>query len=139
VFKKPHYFLSKKWLTGAAHVLLCGMKQVAARRKRRSDRNHVLYMIHSPCGGTYVGLTVMDSTPVRSMQRRWLKHVSRAANEAHPWGLCEAIRQYDADGFELELLEKVRGKAAAHAREVELISKIAPTLNTAATGRGTHS
>jgi hypothetical protein len=33
------------------------------------------------------------------------------------------------------VLEKVRGKAAAHAREVELIALLKPCLNTAKTGK----
>jgi DNA primase len=40
------------------------------------------------------------------------------------------IREFGADAFELEVIEKVRGKAAAHAREVELIAEFKPKLNT---------
>ena len=111
------------------------MTQKPKPRKKRSDRNHILYQAVAPNGKVYVGLTVCDQTPLKSMRRRWMKHVNRAMREDHPWALCEAIRKFGADAFELELLEKVRGKAAAHAREVELIAELKPKLNTAKTGR----
>jgi hypothetical protein len=104
-------------------------------RKRRSDRNHILYKAVAPNGDMYVGLTVCDQTPVKSMRRRWLKHVNRALREDHPWALCEAIRKWGADAFVLEVIEKVRGKAAAHAQEVELIAALKPKLNTAKSGK----
>ena len=104
-------------------------------RKKRSDRNHILYKAVAPNGSVYVGLTVCDMTPVKSMRRRWLKHVNRALREDHPWALCEAIRKWGADTFVLEVIEKVRGKAAAHMREVELIAALKPKLNTAKSGK----
>lgn len=105
-------------------------------RKRRSDRNHVVYCVTAPDAQMYVGITVMDSTPVKSVKRRWLKHVNRAEREAHDWALCVAIRKWGADTFKLEVLDKVRGKAAAHEREVYWIQSLAPALNTAKTGKG---
>lgn len=104
-------------------------------RKKRSDRNHVIYKVTAPNGSSYVGLTVCDLTPLKSVRRRWMKHVNRAHNEGLGWALCEAIRVHGGDSFVLEILEKVRGKAAAHAREVELIALHKPTLNTARTGK----
>jgi hypothetical protein len=110
------------------------MKQQA--RKRRSDRNHIIYLVTAPDAQQYVGLTVVEGTALKSLKRRWLKHVNRATNEQHLWALCEAIRQHGAENFSVEILEKVRGKAAAHSREVELIAEIEPELNTARTGKG---
>lgn len=109
--------------------------KAATTRKKRSDRNHVLYQATAPDGNVYVGLTVCDMTPLKSVHRRWLKHVNRAVNEDKSWGLCKAIREWGGDAFELKVLDKVRGKAAAHTREVELISLIKPSLNTARTGK----
>jgi hypothetical protein len=105
-------------------------------RRRRSDRNHILYQITAPNGHTYVGLTVVEGTPAKSLRRRWLKHINRAANETHEWGLCEALRRWSSELFELEILERVRGRAAAYAREVELIRELKPKLNTAKAGKG---
>ncbi len=104
-------------------------------RKKRSDRNHVLYKATAPNGDCYVGLTVCDLSPTKSVRRRWMKHVNRALNDGKDWALCEAIRTLGAEGWKLQVLEKVRGKAAAHAREVELIALLKPCLNTAKTGK----
>jgi predicted GIY-YIG superfamily endonuclease len=105
------------------------------RRKRRSDRNHVVYCVTAPDGARYVGITVQVSTPLQSVKRRWLKHVNRALCEAHDWGLCVSIRKWGAAVFQLEVLDKVRGKATAHEREVYWIQSLAPELNTARTGK----
>lgn len=104
-------------------------------RKRRSDRNHVVYCVTAPDGARYVGITVQVSTPLQSVKRRWMKHVNRALREAHSWSLCVAIRAWGAAAFQLEVLDKVRGKAEAHAREVQWIQTLAPELNTARTGK----
>ena len=105
------------------------------RRKKRSDRNHVVYCITAPDNARYVGITVQDRTPMQSVQRRWLKHVNRALREAHDWALCNHIRKWGSAAFQLEVLDKVRGKAAAHELEVQWIRKLMPELNTAKTGK----
>jgi len=106
-------------------------QSTTTKRRRRSDRNHILYLLTAPDGACYVGLTHVEGTPRKSLMRRWLKHINRAANEAHDWALCNSIRQHGADSFRVEIIEKVRGKAAAHQREVMLIEHISPALNTA--------
>jgi len=110
------------------------MKQ-QVRRKKRSDRNHVVYCILAPDHARYVGITVMAGTPTQSVQRRFMKHVNRAMREAHDWALCVSIRKWGAAAFQLEVLERVRGKAQAHEREVHWIRTLTPELNTAKTGR----
>jgi hypothetical protein len=104
-------------------------------RKRRSDRNHVVYCITAPDHARYVGITAQVSTPMQSVKRRWMKHVNRALREAHDWALCQSIRKWGQAAFELEVLDRVRGKAAAHELEVQWIRKMQPELNTARTGR----
>lgn len=99
------------------------------KRKKRCDRNHIVYEILSPKGEIYVGIAHVDGTARKSLNRRWLKHVNRAENENKSWALCRAIRQHGADAFSLKILEIVRGKAAAHRREVEWIGKLQPALN----------
>jgi hypothetical protein len=100
------------------------------KRKRRSDRNHIVYMLKVR-SYAYIGVTVVSNGSVsKSMRRRWLKHVQRALTEDRSWKLCEAIRKFGADAFEVEVLEVVRGKSQAHTVERDLIRKIKPKLNT---------
>lgn len=106
------------------------MDTKTARRKRRSDTRHVIYIVQRGAD-TYIGVTVVDQGRVAaSVRRRWLKHVNRAKCETHGWNLCEAIRKHGADSFTVKALEVVRGKKPAHVRERELIQELAPTLNT---------
>lgn len=102
-------------------------------RKRRSDRNHVVYMIeNTQTGEQYIGITVLSfrGNAKRTLRRRYQKHVQRALNEDKNWALCESIREYGADAHEYTVLEIVRGKKPAHARETELINTYQPQLNT---------
>jgi hypothetical protein len=100
------------------------------KRKRRTDRNHIIYSL--AIGKLeYIGVTyVQDRSPTKSLRRRWQKHVRRALTEGRDWCLCEAIRKYGPEAFKTEVLEVVRGKAAAHIRERELIRSLRPRLNT---------
>lgn len=96
-------------------------------RKKRSDRNYVLYRLHLD-GLQYIGLTVADGRAyLRSVKVRVQKHISRAKKENKDWSLCEAIR--NSESLEYELLEVVRGRKAAYSRERELIAKYQPELN----------
>ena len=60
-------------------------------RKKRSDRNHVLYKITCvDTGDSYVGLTVSQGRAfLKSVKVRWQKHVSRAKRENKEWLLYE--------------------------------------------------
>jgi hypothetical protein len=99
-------------------------------RKKRSDRNHIIYQL-SVGRMTYIGVTAKTaSTLQKSLQVRWNKHVYRSRSEEKSWRLYEAIRKYGADAFEVRMLEVVRGKADAHRRERELLRKYRPILNT---------
>lgn len=100
------------------------------RRKKRSDRNHLIYKIQVK-SMVYIGMThVENGSPVKSLRRRWLKHVQRAMTENKTWKLCEAIRKYGPDAFTVEIIEVVRGKTAAHDVERQLIRDLKPKLNT---------
>jgi hypothetical protein len=101
-------------------------------RKKRSDRNHVLYrVICTDTGDSYIGLTVaQDQAFVRSVKVRWQKHVSRAVREDKDWSMCQFIRDNAEAEFRYEVLEIVRGRKPAHQRERELIAELEPTLNT---------
>lgn len=101
-------------------------------RKKRSDRNHVLYRVTCvDTGDTYIGLTVANGQAyVRSVKVRWQKHVSRAIRENKNWSLCKALRKLADAEWRYEVLEVVRGRKPAHQRERELIGEYSPTLNT---------
>ncbi len=100
------------------------------KRKKRSDRNHIVYQIK--LGDLlYIGITyVEDRNATKSLRRRWQKHVRRALTEGKNWKLCKAIRKFGPEAFEVDILQIVRGKVAAHTVERELIRTIAPSLNT---------
>lgn len=102
---------------------------IEKRRKRRSDRNHIIYSV-SIGKREYIGVTYVEGTPAKSLRRRWQKHVLRAQKEERGWKLCVAIRKYGPDAFNVEIVQIVRGKSAAHEVERELIRVRKPKLNT---------
>jgi group I intron endonuclease len=103
------------------------------KRKKRSDRNHVIYCITNLLTKEqYVGLTALSykGNVMRTLKRRMQKHLQRALSEDKNWGLCENLRKFGAKNFEYGVLEVVRGKLEAHARETYLINNYNPKLNT---------
>ncbi len=93
-----------------------------------------------PTGETYIGITVVRGRAFKkSVRSRWVAHVYHALVEKRPYRLHEAIRKHGEEAFTHELLEIVRGKAAAHNREVELIHEQVPKLNIEATKRKKRS
>ena len=101
-------------------------------RKKRSDRNHVIYMVTcEDTGDTYVGLTVaLGQAYLKSVKIRWQKHMSRARCENKDWNFCNALRVLAECDWRYQVLEVVRGRKNAHQRERELIRDLNPTLNT---------
>ena len=100
-------------------------------RKRRVDRNHAIYALFCDVTGeSYIGITVVNSNALGSVRGRFNRHLSRARTESKDWRLCEALRKHGREGFTFHLLEVVRGKPAAHARERELTAQHQPALNT---------
>ena len=102
-------------------------------RKRRSDRNQVIYFIeHVESGQYYIGLTAVcfNGNVKKTLNRRMQKHLQRAMTENKDWGLSRALRKFGAEAFVYGVVEVVRGKKAAHARETELINTMQPSLNT---------
>jgi hypothetical protein len=100
-------------------------------RKKRTDRNHIIYELRVH-GLAYIGVTAKTETTVnKSVLARAAKHFYRAKTENKQWLLCQALRTL-ADKSEIEVLvhEVIRGKAAAHKREVELRRQLQPALNT---------
>ena len=102
-------------------------------RKRRTDRNQVIYFIRDTVTlEYYIGLTALSfkGNVFKTLRRRMQKHMQRALAENKDWGLSRALRERGADRFEFGKLEVIRGKRPAHARETELINTLQPALNT---------
>ena len=103
------------------------------QRKRRSDRNQVIYFIEDVVTReVYIGLTALcfAGNVRKTLTRRMQKHMQRALAENKNWGLSRALRERGAERFIFGVVEVVRGKKAAHARETELINMLQPSLNT---------
>jgi hypothetical protein len=100
-------------------------------RKKRIDRNHIVYELRVP-QGNYIGVTAKtESTVFKSVRARAAKHYYRAKTEDRAWLLCQALRQLDCkEVIEIYIHAVVRGKADAHRREVEIRRAVKPTLNT---------
>ncbi len=105
------------------------MKQKATR-KRRQDTKHVVYVItNTVTNEQYVGITVCGQQVRKALKVRIQKHVRRAVTENKDWALCRSIRDFGVDAFTYGVLEFVRGRKPAHARERELIREFNPALN----------
>jgi len=106
-------------------------------RKKRSDRNHAIYMITClVTGERYIGITVIRGRAFQgSVKTRWEGHIYHALVEGRDYPLQKAIRQYGPDSFRYELMNVVRGKQAAHNLELELIRSLAPELNVEGTSK----
>ena len=100
-------------------------------RKKRVDRNHIIYELIVN-GLNYIGVTAKTETTVlKSVRARAAKHFYRAKRENKDWTLCVALRELsDKSEIEIRVHEIIRGKAAAHKREVELRRLLQPALNT---------
>ena len=102
-------------------------------RKRRTDRNQVIYYIQDTVTlEYYIGLTALSykGNVFLTLRRRMQKHMQRAMTENKTWGLSRALRERGAERFVFGKLEVIRGKRPAHARETELINTMQPALNT---------
>ena len=103
------------------------------QRKRRTDRNQVIYYIQDAVTlEYYIGLTAMEfrGNVRKTLNRRIQKLMQRALAENKDWGLSRALRERGAERFVYGVIEVVRGKRPAHARETELINTLQPSLNT---------
>jgi len=107
------------------------MNKELATRKKRVDRNHIIYELRVN-GLNYIGVTAKtESTVLKSVRVRANKHWYRARTESKAWLLCVELRKLASkDEIEIVVHEVVRGKAAAHVREVEIRRAVRPVLNT---------
>lgn len=99
-------------------------------RKKRSDRNHIIYKITClKTKETYIGLTLqVGQKKIGSAKLRLKSHISRAKS-GKGWILHDRIREYGESNFVTEVLCVVRGKKNAHSEEVKLINVYKPELN----------
>jgi len=99
-------------------------------RKKRSDRTHIVYALVSG-SDFYLGVTAKTETTVqKSAQTRFNKHIYRSRSEDKSWLLYEAMRKRGTEAFAVLVIDVLRGKAAAHAAEREMIREFTPNLNT---------
>ena len=100
-------------------------------RKRRNDRNHVIYEITCDVtGDTYIGITVARGRAYqKSIETRWKGHIYHACVEKRDLPLAATIRYHGPDKFSKRLISIVRGKAACHTEETRLIKELKPTMN----------
>ncbi len=100
-------------------------------RKRRQDTRHAVYCItNTVTGAQYIGITVCGGAVKKALKVRVQKHIRRALTEGKDWELCKSIRKHGAEAHTYGLIEIVRGRKPAHARERELIRIYQPALNT---------
>lgn len=101
------------------------------KRKTRTDRNHAIYVITNVVTTEqYIGVTVCSGNLRRALRVRIQKHIRRAVTENKSWALCQSIRLHGVESFTYGVVETLRGKQAAHARERELTRVHNPVLNT---------
>lgn len=107
------------------------MTQTTTPRKKRVDRNHIIYELQVR-GENYIGVTAKtESTVLKSVRARAAKHFYRAKTEGKNWLLCEALRSLDnKDEIVILVHAVIRGKAEAHREEVRIRREIKPVLNT---------
>jgi len=106
-------------------------KPQSQKRRRRQDTRHAVYCITNiQTGAQYIGITVCGGQVKQALKVRFQKHVRRALTEGKDWSLCCSIREHGPENHIYELLEIVRGRKPAHAREREIIAELNPALNT---------
>lgn len=100
-------------------------------RKKRKDRNHVIYeIVNTSSGKSYLGITAAIGRRFHySAVLRFQKHCSRARKENKQWALYIDMRENDPSVYELFIVDVVRGKALAHAIETKLLKKYNYELN----------
>ncbi len=102
------------------------------KRTARRDSNYIIYeMTCEDTGASYIGLTRKGAlTPAKAVKERWRKHVSRARNEDRKWALYVYLKTGGLTmSWTHRIIEIVRGRAEAYAREREIVKSVRPELN----------
>jgi len=100
-------------------------------RKKRNDRNHVIYeIVNTLTGASYLGITAAIGRRFQySVVLRFQKHQSRARKENKKWALYIDMKENDPSVYELFIVDVVRGKALAHQIETKLLKEFQYELN----------
>jgi predicted GNAT family acetyltransferase len=100
-------------------------------RKKRNDRNHVIYeIVNTNTGKSYIGITAAIGRRFHySARLRFQKHQSRARKENRQWALYIDMKENDPEVYELFIVDVVRGKALAHKIETQLLKEFKYELN----------
>ena len=100
-------------------------------RKKRNDRNHVIYeIVNTLTGASYLGVTAAVGRRFNySVVLRFQKHCSRARKENKEWALYVDMRENDPSVYELFIVDVVRGKKLAHEIETKLLKTFEYELN----------
>jgi len=110
-------------------------------RKRRSDRNHVIYQIENiHTGERYIGMTYARGRAfLKSAKARWTAHKYNALVDKRDTLFYDNVREWGVDAFKVSVLQVVRGKKECHIEETELIKTVQPELNMESMGRKKNS
>ena len=100
-------------------------------RKKRNDRNHVIYeIVNTENGKSYIWVTAAIGSRFHySAKLRLQKPFSRARKENKNWSLYNDMREHAQSVYELFIVKIVRGKAAAHQYETKQLQKFHYELN----------
>ncbi len=103
----------------------------AKSRRRRSDRNFILYQLkNTKTGEIYIGISaVLGRALNKTLRRRFAKHISKAMCAGKSWRLHKALRKHAPEVWEPTIVNVVRGKKAAFRLERETIRALATSLN----------
>lgn len=107
------------------------MMETKTRRTPRKDCSYIIYEVVSEAGDSYIGLTRKGSlTADKAVKERWRKHTSRARNEDRKWALYVYLKTGGLTmSWTHRIIEIVRGRAEAYAREREIVKTVRPQLN----------
>jgi hypothetical protein len=131
VAKIQQIFLSKGVDRVGKTLYNTSMETKNTPRKKRSDRNHIIYELIVN-GKNYIGVTAKTETTVqKSVKARAAKHFYRAKTESKDWLLCAELRKLNSkEEIEILVHAVIRGKAEAHKTEVAIRRAVKPVLNT---------
>tara|TARA_B100000900_G_scaffold406804_1_gene418406 strand:- start:1560 stop:1916 length:357 start_codon:yes stop_codon:yes gene_type:complete len=111
------------------------------RRKRRTDRNHVIYQIlNVHTGERYIGMTYARGRAfLKSAKARWTAHQYNALVDKRDTLFYDNVRKHGVGAFKVSVVKVVRGKKECHAEETQLIKTAQPELNMESMGRKKNS
>ena len=102
------------------------------KRKKRSDRNHLIYLLtNTITGEKYIGVTVVSGRAyLKSLRSRWIRHIYKANIGMAEYPISVSIREHGEESFTREIIQLAKGKKNAFQVESQLINEHKPALNT---------